>query len=100
MNGQDEWEEIKGNEYWKPEQESDAIKGKIVDITEKEDMGTVYTLETSEGTVVLPSHTVLQNRLAKTKVGDEVNIIYTGEEPPKIKGNRPTKMYSVYRKKA
>jgi len=44
-----------------------------------------------------PSHKVLQSRMAKIVVNDKIKIVYEKEEPPKLKGQNPTKIYAVYK---
>ena len=57
-----------------------------------------YTIKKqSDGEEVLtPSHKVLQNRMQKATVGTQVEIIYRGNEPPKVRGQNPTEMYEVF----
>ena len=93
------WEEIKSDVgFWKPTIGSELI-GVIV---EKRDgkFGMQYTIETADKKkIVTPSHKVLQNRLEGMQVGQDVKIVLTGDEAPKVKGQSRTLIYSVFRKK-
>lgn len=97
-----EWKLIEGNRnFWNPEKAGEEIIGKIVEIAEGT-YGKRYTISTikegKEEEIVMPSHKVLQGRLSVCAVGDEVKIIYKGEQPPKTRSENPTKLYEVYRK--
>lgn len=92
------WEEIKGLDVWKPEEEGEQVTGEIIDVKDDPNYGKQYTLTTNEGSqVVMPSHKVLQNRLGKCEVGSIVRVTFTGEELPKQKGHSPTRLYKVER---
>ena len=92
------WKEMKTDvEFWKPKI-GDELIGKIVEKKQAQ-FGWQYTIEAQDGRkVVTPSHKVLQNRIEGAQVGDEVKIVLTGDEAPKVKGQNRTMMYSVYRK--
>ena len=90
------YKEQVGTEYWKPEAFEEEVEGEIVSVTEG-DFGKQYAIKKEDGSeITTPSHAYLQNRLAKCKVGDKVKLIYTAEEPPKIKGQSPMKVYKVF----
>jgi hypothetical protein len=94
----DEWEKI-DTEIWLPEEAGDEVVGEIVKV-ETGLYGQSYTLKPVKGKEVrLPSHKVLQGRLAGCAKGDFVKIVFKGEEAPKVKGQNPMKMYDVFRKK-
>lgn len=80
---------------WLPKVKDDEIEGIIAMITEGS-YGKQYKIEGTRGVWTTPSHKVLQNRMAKCKVGDEVKIVFIGTEPPKVKGQNPTAMYDVF----
>jgi hypothetical protein len=84
-----------GMNFWTPENQGDAIEGVVIAMPTGE-YGIQYDIETSVGLVRTPSHKVLQNRMANAKVGMKVKIVFDGTEPPKIKGYKPTQMYTVY----
>ena len=96
--------EESSNNLWLPEIISEEIIGKIISIDEVsfgEDKSKSYLIKTNDGKMVrTPSHRVLLNRLAagEFKEGNEIKIVYTGTEPPTVKGNKPTKMYDVFNK--
>lgn len=93
-----EWEEIGIKDFWQP-QPGEEVQGEVVEVMEG-GYGTQYTIKKADGEeVTTPSHKVLQNRLASLKKGDKIKIEYLGEEPPSVKGNNPTKIYRVFKKK-
>ena len=95
-----DWEKLEGaSNMWVPQNEGDELIGEVISI-EEGSYGKQYTLRKEDGEEVRPpSLKVLQNRLADVQIGDLIKIIYEGEEPPAVKGQNPTKMYSVFRAK-
>ena len=82
---------------WLPEKEKEEIIGVVVDINLDGLYGKQYTLKTDDGkSIQLPSHKVLEARLISVKVNDKIKVVYLGEEPAKVKGNNPTRMYDVF----
>lgn len=103
MADKDEYETIEGaKNFWNPAKEGEELKGKIVGI-EDGMYGKRYTIQTvkdgKDEMVQLSSHKVLQNRLSSCALGDEVKIIFNGTLPAKVRGERPTMLYTVMRKK-
>lgn len=95
----DEWEKQTGTDMWLPEKENDEITGEVTHIVEGL-YGNQLVLKTPSGKELkTPSHKVLQARCAGLKVGDNIRIVYLEEQPPKVRGQNPTKMYEVYKKK-
>lgn len=95
----DEWEKQESSGFWKPEEKGEELVGKVRSIGEGT-YGTKYTIEQENGeTVILPAYKVLLARLENVKVDDMVKIVYKGDEAPKIKGWKPTKLFDVYVKK-
>lgn len=93
-----EWKEIGTKTFWNAEKEGDELIGEIISTFEG-NFGTQYVIQKEDGEeMTTPSHKVLQNRLNECKVGDVVRIVFNKIEPPSIKGNNPTKIYSVYKK--
>lgn len=91
-------EEIQGLNMWTPQKENDTLKGVVTGIDNDAQYGIQASIKNLDGvTMLTPSHKWLQNCLKQFKVGDTIEIIYIGEEPPKIKGQSPTKKYKVYR---
>jgi hypothetical protein len=94
-----EWEKQESGNRWKPENKGEELIGVITAQTDT-DYGSEYTIKHGDGTIsTTPAHKVLLNRMSNAKVGDEVKIVYMGEELPKQKGYKPTKMYEVFIKK-
>lgn len=92
----DKWIEQEGAGMWIPQNEGDELIGTVTDIVEG-DYGKQYVIKKDDGEEIrTPSHKVLQNRMAKVKAGNKVKIVYTGEEPPSVKGQKPTKMYKAF----
>ncbi len=86
-----------GAGIWLPEKEEDTLEGEVTHINTEGLYGVQYTIKKSDDEEVLtPSHKVLQNRMQKAKVGTQVRIVYTGVEPPKIRGQNSTRIYEVY----
>jgi hypothetical protein len=96
---EEQWEIVDSNKtYWSPKGVGEELVGEIEEITQGQ-YGTRFTIKTSEGSLTTPSHKVLQSRLQSCAVGDVVKIVYKGEIPPKVRGENPTKIYEVFRKK-
>lgn len=93
----EEWIESKGDSgIWLPETKGDTLEGEVNEI-KSGPYGAQLTLEKADGDkVTTPSHKVLQYRIGSVKVGDFVRIVYAGTELPKVKGQNPTRLYSVY----
>lgn len=84
--------------FWNPEKENEELIGKVTDV-KKGEYGENLTLTTADGTEIrTPSHRMLQSQISKIDIGDEVKIIFKGEEPAKVKGRSPTKLYEVFKK--
>jgi hypothetical protein len=91
-------EKIEGLNIWLPQEEKESLKGTIVKIDTDTQYGIQAQIKNEDGNVILtPSHKWLQNCLRRLVVGDTIEIVYEGDEPPKVKGQSPTKKYSVYR---
>jgi hypothetical protein len=92
-----ERKKIEGLNIWIAEKVGDKLKGLIKKIDNDAQFGIQDTIKMENGKEILtPSHKWLQNCLRQLKVGDLVEIEYEGEEPPKVKGQSPTKKYTVY----
>lgn len=94
----EEWIEVKDSDFWKPEKEGDSVEGVII-LMENNNFGLSVTIERNSKKIILPSHSVLQNRLKNCKVGDVIKVIFEKMELPKIKGRNPTHIYKVLTKK-
>ena len=93
-----EFVEVKGSDIWLPEKEGDMLEGVVLEITQG-NYGTQLVVETADKKIMrTPSHKVLQSALPTITKGDQIRIVFEGEEAPKVKGNSPTKMYKVYKK--
>ena len=92
-----EWKKQEGAAMWLPENKGDELVGEVIAVHNDGDYGLNHTIKNDKGEEVLTnSHKVLQSRMKKAKVGTMVRIVYTGEEPPSVKGYSPMKMYEVY----
>lgn len=86
-----------GAGIWLPEEEKEELIGEVTHVNTEGLYGTQYTIKKDDGEEVLtPSHKVLQNRMQKADKGTKVKIVFTGTEPPKIRGQNETKMYDVF----
>ena len=93
-----DWKKQEDRSIWLPTKDGEQVVGVVWDVIEGM-YGNQHVIETADGTTITtPSHKVLQNRLVKATKGQEVKIVYVGEEPPSVKGQNPTKMYEVYLK--
>ena len=94
----DEFEKLEGAGIWLPQIEGDELQGEVNDIAEGL-YGLQYTIKTGKEDLKTPSHKVLQARMQKVKVGDFVKIVFKGSVAPKVRGQNPTLMYEVFRRK-
>jgi hypothetical protein len=95
----DEWEKVESEKiFWTPLNKGDEIRGKVTEISQGM-YGARYTIKTDKGDICTNSHKVLQARMQGVVVGEEIKIIYQGEIPPKQRGENPTKIYDVFRRK-
>jgi hypothetical protein len=100
MAKEEDWEKIEPAGFWNPAEEGDELKGQVLAIIDGQ-FGSHYKIKKDDGTEILtPAHKVLLNRLATVKEGHSIRIVYDGEQPPKVRGQNPTKMYTVYLRKA
>jgi len=81
---------------WLPDHPGDGLIGEVMDRFEGK-FGSQLTIrdELTKTEVNTPSHKVLQNLLEDVTIGARVRITYKGEEPPKVRGQSPMKMYEV-----
>ena len=94
----EEYEKLEGAGIWLPDKVEEELQGEVTDISEGL-YGLQYTVKDTSGEQRTPSHKVLQARLQKVKVGDTIKIVFKGTQPPKVRGQNPTSMYEVFRKK-
>ena len=89
---------VRNNAFWAPVNPGDQITGTVLEHIEGK-FGSQFTIEdeATKKEFTTPSHRVLQNLLEDVAVGQRVRITYTGEEPPKVRGQSPMKMYNVER---
>jgi len=100
------YEKQGGSSFWNAEKVGDVLEGVVVDVIGSgSEFGKQWMIECESATsselesVLTPSHKVLQNRMNKVEIGDQVKIVYVKEDLPKIKGHNPTKIYEVFVKK-
>lgn len=91
-------EEIGNLNIWLPKTAGDTLKGKVL-AEIKGQYGIQLSIDTGTEKVLTPSHKVLQSKFetGAVKVGDNLEIEYTGSEPPKVRGQNPIQMYKVFR---
>lgn len=91
-------EKIEGLNIWLPDAIGDKLIGLVKKIETDGQFGIQAVIKQDSGREILtPSHKWLQNCLRQISIGDEIEIVFEGEEPPKVKGQSPTKKYNVYR---
>jgi len=82
---------------WKPEKENDFIEGVLV--TKQENVGEnksmLYGLETADGIKNVWGSTILDERMAFTKIGDKIKITFKGLAKDSKKGRNPAKIFKV-----
>jgi len=92
-----EWNEVKSDSgFWDPEKEGEELIGELIEVVQGQFGNQYVILKEDETKIKTPSHKVLQSRLQACKVGDTVKIVFMGEDLPKVKGQNPTKLYSVF----
>lgn len=95
----EDWEKVEMGKYWNPENDGDELVGEVTEMTSGI-YGSRWTVKNDDGEELLtPSHKVLQSRMSSVKVGETVKIIFKGTQPPAVRGQNPTKMYEVFKKK-
>lgn len=95
------WKEVEGSKnFWNPTKEGEQIVGKLVGI-EDGMYGKKYTMQIvrdgKEEMINMPSHKVLQGKLSACAIGEPLRVTFKGTEPPKARGENPTRIYSVQR---
>ena len=92
------YEKQEGAGIWIPEKEGEILAGEITEKDKEGLYGTQYTIKKSNGEEIkTPSHKVLQARMSKISPGDQVKLVFINEVPPAVKGQKPTKIYEVYK---
>lgn len=90
--------EILGLNFWKPKEIGDQLVGTVMKIDNDAKYGTAVTIKTTTGDEYLtPAHAWLQSLLKRVDVGNNVKIVYDGENPPLIRGQSPTQKYKLFR---
>jgi hypothetical protein len=93
-----EKEQIFGLNMWTPKEPEDSLSGTVTSIDNDAQYGIQVAVKNADGvTLLTPSHKWLQNCLKQIKVGDTIQIVFKRDEPPKVKGQSPTKVYEVFR---
>jgi hypothetical protein len=95
-----EWTEVKSDTgLWNPATKGEQVEGEVVEIKQGQFGGIQIVLETAQHVkVTTPSHRALQSRLKGFQVGDFIKIVFTGTDLPKLKGNNPTRLYTVFKR--
>ena len=90
------FEEIK-SEAWKPEQEGDQIRGILIQKQPKEvELGARYTIENKEGVHLVWGSAILDDRMERVNIGNELIIRYEGKK--KLEGGRSCNLYKVFKR--
>lgn len=102
MAKEDEWQKQEGSPMWQPKEENEELKGEVVKFLEgtPTNFGPQWEIKDENDNIVrTPSHKVLQARMGDIKEGDFVRIVFTGTKAPKIRGQSPTMLYDVFKRK-
>ena len=97
----DGWEEIKeNNNIWNPKTEGESIEGVII-LKNTGNWNNQTALALNDGKqLILPNHTVLQNKIKDCKIGERIRVIYEKEIPSTDEKKKyGTKIYTILRKK-
>ena len=84
---------------WLPKTINEELIGQVIEVKELGKYGRQLLIKDERigKDMTTPSHKVLQARLANIKLNDLVKIIYDGEQPARVRGENPIKMYRVFR---
>ena len=83
---------------WLPTKLGEELVGSVIEAKEAGKYGRQLVIKDEVGKeITTASHKVLQARLANIKVGDKVKIVYDGEQPARVRGENPIKMYRVFK---
>jgi hypothetical protein len=102
MAKDDEWQKQEGSALWQPKEVNEELRGEVVKAIEgtATNFGPQWEIKDENDEVLrTPSHKVLQARMGDIKEGDFVRIVFTGTKPPKIRGQSPTMLYDVFKRK-
>jgi hypothetical protein len=94
-----QWKTAGDASYWKPEKIGDALEGELLESFEGT-YGTGYRIKVGEKIITIPSYKALIPRLSEVPIGSIVRVTFTGEDAPKIRGHRPTKLFEVLYREA
>jgi len=84
--------------FWSPDTAGQHLTGIVLERIEGNfGQQLVIDDEETKKATTTPSHRWLQNLLEDVAIGERVRITYQGTEPPKVKGQNPTKIYVVER---
>jgi len=93
-----EWEQQSNGAFWptKETKVGEQIEGTCISIDEGK-YGLNYTIVLDDKSIVITkAGKALLPRMTKVKVGTLVRIVFTGEEPPKIRGQNPMMAFDVF----
>jgi len=82
---------------WTYEKDGDFIEGVLVRVQEKvgPNESMLYSIETPSGMKNVWGATILDSRMALTKVGNKIKITYKGLAKETKKGKNPAKIFKV-----
>jgi len=85
------------NSVWIPMNVGEELTGIVKGIDTQGEYGTQLVIETKEGDILkTPSHKALQTRIIKARIGQNIQIIFTGLAPAKKRGYNDTMLYDVF----
>lgn len=97
----DEWQNVEP-EVFKFEKPGESLSGKLIKKEEENSkFGNLkaFIRTTYNQTYIIFCQTVLEQRLSLVDVGEEIMIVYEGEDKENAKQGNPLKVFSVYRKR-
>ena len=98
-NKTEEWEKQEVGKFWNPENDGDELIGEVTEITQGIYGNRWLIKKDDDEEILTPSHKMLQGKMSGIRAGDTIRIVFKGTDLPKVKGQNPTKVYEVFRKK-
>lgn len=91
------WIEQKGAQgIWLPEKKGEELVGEVIEVTTGQYGKQLVIVDKDGNKITTPSHKALQARLAGILIGNNVRIVYDGQDLPKVKGQKGTNLYRVF----
>lgn len=97
MADKNDWKKAEMAPSWKPEKAGDEIVGLLIEIQDSvgPNNSKLYTVDNREEEMAVWGSTVLDGRMSRVKIGEEVKIVYKGLGKKKPGQNAP-KLFDVF----